>query len=350
MIPHPPGDVLAVGVEAASGEVGGTSPRPHSTIGLTDEQRAMRRLGIGGSDIPAICGLSANRGRLTVYREKVEGWQQPSTEEMDFGHRFEDMAVRWFQDLTDLEVVHRQASVEHPDHPWRRATVDGFVHGLIPTGETLNGAPIYGDRLAGVLEIKSFNVVDEGDVKADVLAQVLWQLHVTGLPTGWVFGLVGHAPQIRQVHAADHADNIAWLAEQAERFWFDHVVAGIPPAPTAADLPMLEGIPAVEDTTVELATEVAEWWAERTELKARMKADEKRTDQLDALIREAIGTATVGTIAGVPILTATTTTRAGLDTDAVRAAFPELAACRSLHTSTTFRTLRNPPKHPRRTR
>lgn len=303
-----------------------------AVLGLTDEQRALRRLGIGGSDIPAICGLSPNTGPLTVYRSKVDGWQQPSTEEMEFGHRFEDMAVRWFRDLTGLLVINRQAMAEHPEHPWRRATLDGDV------AEPESWAP------CGVLEIKSFNVVEDGDVKADVLAQVLWQLHVRQLPQAWVFGLVGHAPQIRQVHAADNVENLAWIIEQAERFWFDHVVAGVPPAPTAADLPMLEGIPAVEETTVELSTEVAEWWAERTELKARMRADEKRTDQLDALIRDALGTATVGTIAGVPILTATTTTRTGLDTDAVRAAFPELAACRSLHTSTTFRTLRQPPK------
>ncbi len=313
-----------------------------TVLGLTDEQRAMRRLGIGGSDIPAICGLSTTRGPLGVFRSKVEGWDEVGTEQMEFGHRWEKVANEWFTDRTGLEVIGAQTAVVHPTEPWAMATLDGYVatHYGDPDDPEIVECAI----VEGVVEHKSFNVVEDGDVKADVLAQALWQLYVTGLPTAWITGLVGHAFIIRQVHAADHADNIAWLVEQAERFWFDHVVAGIPPAPTAADLPMLEGIPAVEETTVELATEVAEWWAERTELKARMRADEKRTDQLDALIREALGTATVGTIAGVPILTATTTTRTGLDTDAVRAAFPELAACRSLHTSTTFRTLRNPPK------
>lgn len=324
----------------------GTEPVAR-TVGLTDEQRAMRRLGIGASDIPAICGLSANRGPLGVYRSKVEGWDEPSTEQMEFGHRFEDMAVKWFEDLTGLGVVDRQRSVEHRVHPWRRATIDGEVVPETPPRQEWAIWTV--PESLGVLEIKSFNVVEDGDVKADVLAQVLWQLHVRQLPQAWVFGLVGHAPQIRQVHLADNADNLAWIIEQAERFWFDHVVAGVPPAPTRADLPMLEGTPAAEDTTIEVADEVAGWWAERCEIAARVKADEARKDELDALIRNAIGSATTATVAGIPILTASTTTRRAPDMEAVRQLWPaDLGPLPSK--TTTYRTLRQPSKSTRRTR
>lgn len=308
-------------------------------VGLTDEQRAARRLGIGGSDIPAIVGLSAKRGPLTVYAEKIDGYQQPATEEMEFGHRFEDLAVAWFTDLTDHAVVNRQRPAVHPGQPWARATLDGEV--MHP--DTLG--PV------GVLEVKSFNVVEEGDVKPDVLAQALWQLYVADLPTAWIFGLVGHAPQIRQVHAADHVADMAWLVEQAERFWHDHVLAERPPKPTVADLPMLEGIDSTPGAVLEVGSDVAAMWAERQALKAEITARDERVKELDAELRHLIGDAETVTYAGVPIITARTTTRTGLDTDAVRAAFPEIAACRSLTTSTTFRTLRNAPKaKPRRTR
>lgn len=311
--------------------------------GLTDEQVAARRLGLGASDIPAICGLSSNSGPLTIYRSKVDGWQQPSTEQMEFGHRWEKLANEWFADRTGFEVIGTQSAVIHPSKPWAMATLDGYVASQY--GDPCDPEIVEVAIIEGVVEHKSFNVVEDGDVKADVLAQALWQLYVTGLPTAWITGLVGHAFIIRQVHAADHADNIAWLVEQAERFWFDHVVAGVPPAPTRADLPMLEGITATPAKAVEVTTDIADAWAERQALKATVKALADRIDGLDAQIRAAVGDAEVATVAGFPILTCKAFTTRRLDTEAVRATFPEIAACRALHTTTVTRTLRTPPKN-----
>lgn len=311
--------------------------------GLTDEQRALRRLGIGGSDIPAICGLAAKRGPRTVWEDKVNGYQQPATEEMDFGHRFEDMATRWFSDITRLGVVNQQRSAVHPTEPWAMATLDGEVvewtelppdpawH--LSTPRMALSAPL------GVLEIKSFNVVEDGDVKGDVLAQVLWQLYVTGLPTAWVFGLVGHAPQVKVVHAADHVEDIDWIVAQARTFWFDHVLPQIPPTPTRADLPMLEGTPVTETKAVEVTTDIADAWARRQAIKAQMKALGDTADDLEAIVRAAIGDAELATYAGVPVLSATTTTRTTPDMAAITERWPEAAA---LVKRTTFRTLRNP--------
>lgn len=330
-----------------------------TTVGLTDAERELRRLGIGGSDVPAIVGLAANRGPLTVWREKVEGYSQPSTEQMEFGHRWEQVANRWFEDRTGFCVVGVQRSVTHPEAPWARATLDGLVAEPLPvcprcTGTTGRSIEVRSRCSTcstwcvryplGPVEHKSFNVVEDGDVKPDVLAQALWQLHVTGLPTAWVTGLVGHAFVIRQVHAADHLDDTAWLVEQAARFWHDHVLTERPPKPTVADLPMLEGIPATPGAVLEVGTDIAAMWAERQALKAEITGREKRVKELDAELRDLIGEAETITYAGVPIIAARETTRTGLDTDAVRAAFPEIAACRSLTTATTFRTLRDAPK------
>lgn len=309
-----------------------------STIGLTDDQRALRRLGIGASDVPAIVGLSDYRGALTVYREKVDGWQQPDSDAFEFGHRFEPVARQWFTDRTGLSVLSARSAV-HPDEPWAMATLDGEVAEI----QSFNF-----NAVVGVLEIKSFNIIEDGALKPDVLAQVLWQLHVTGLPHAWVTGLVGHGFQIREVDIADHADDMAWLVREAGKFWFDHVVPGIPPEPTGADLAMLSGIPATEGKTVAIGADVADLWQHRQSLKATITAAQDDLDGIDARIRDAIGDAEVATYAGVPILTARQTTRTGLDADAVRAVFPELAACRALHTTTTYRTLRQPPKGKKR--
>jgi predicted phage-related endonuclease len=60
---------------------------------LTPEERAKRRLSIGGSDLAVIFGVSPHKTALQLYMEKLgieEDHDEPETEAQLFGQVFEE--------------------------------------------------------------------------------------------------------------------------------------------------------------------------------------------------------------------------------------------------------------------
>ncbi len=97
-------------------------------VGLSDEQRAARRLGIGGSDANII--LSGDGERLT--RLWLEKRGTPSENLSDrlpvaLGSWTEEFNRQWFQKITGEEVCRSAAALICPQHNWRRCTLDGIV-------------------------------------------------------------------------------------------------------------------------------------------------------------------------------------------------------------------------------
>jgi putative phage-type endonuclease len=75
-----------------------------------DEWLAARRTGIGGSDIAAILGLSPWRTPLDVYRDKVDGAEQPETEAMRWGRLLEDVIAREYAVRAGVRIQRAIAS------------------------------------------------------------------------------------------------------------------------------------------------------------------------------------------------------------------------------------------------
>ena len=97
------------------------------------------------------------------------------------------------------------------------------------------------------------------DLPAHYVAQVQWQLHVTGLPAAWVAALqfpFGR-PRFTIFELAADAGHQAELTAAAETFWNDHVVTGNPPplddhrATTAAITAAWGGLDTVKVPTVD---------------------------------------------------------------------------------------------------
>lgn len=101
-----------------------------STASLTTEEwLRYRRMGIGGSDAPAICGLSRWGNPLSVYLDKVS--TEPPTEKesrfMHWGHRLEPIIAAEFAELSGLKVRNCNYILQHPIHPWLLANIDREV-------------------------------------------------------------------------------------------------------------------------------------------------------------------------------------------------------------------------------
>lgn len=81
---------------------------------ITSEQREARRLCVGASDVPAICGCDPWRNAADVWLEKTYGTDDLTSEAADAGNRFEEPVLDWFEEVIGQELI-RGERIVHPD-------------------------------------------------------------------------------------------------------------------------------------------------------------------------------------------------------------------------------------------
>ncbi len=95
---------------------------------ITEQQREERRLGIGGSDMPIIMGLSSYKTPYQLYLEKIG--ESPTSSDMTdsqyWGSMLEDVIRDEFQRRNNV-VVETPDTCVHPFHDYLRGNVDGFI-------------------------------------------------------------------------------------------------------------------------------------------------------------------------------------------------------------------------------
>lgn len=219
--------------------------------GLSASQQAIRATGIGSSEVGAICGLSFYDGSPhSVYLQK-RGLVLPSqsTVATRLGHALERAIEPEYLYETGvaleplLDANNEPLTMRHPDHPWVLASIDRVrVTDRIPveikciTGKRSHYSE--GDPCDWCGRSASLHWGYYADsVPDDVLAQVQWQLFVCGAPWAHVcrFWAGNNGPEFK-IHTVQRSEQIiAYLFEKARKFWFDHVVPGIPPDPSASE-------------------------------------------------------------------------------------------------------------------
>ena len=229
-------------------------------MSLSASQQAIREKGIGASEVGAICGLSyygetdANGitigGPHSIYLRK-RGLVAPSkpTIASRLGHALEHgISVEYAHETGIvlaplLDSNDDPLTMRHPDYPWAFASIDRVrTTDLIPveikciTGKRSHyseGSPCDWCGRSSAMHWGH----DAGSVPDDVLAQVQWQMFVCGAPWAHVcrFWAGNYGPEFK-IHTVQRNEKIiAFLFESVRQFWFDHVVAGVPPEPDASD-------------------------------------------------------------------------------------------------------------------
>lgn len=191
---------------------------------LTQEQLAMRRTGISGSEIAAIVGMSPWSKPIDIWRNKVEPEKQDdwaSNPNLIRGTLFERPIIQWYSLLTDRTVT-SQTTIRHPTAPYIMATPDGiatYADGSDPI----------------VIEVKSpsfRNTAHWGEPGTDeipdyYLPQVIFEMAVTGLTQADVVLFSGTKPDIYRVSYDDEL--FQELAHQGQMFMENYVLKGVPP-------------------------------------------------------------------------------------------------------------------------
>ena len=185
---------------------------------ITEEQRQLRRSGVGGSDIAPIMGLSPYANALDIYNAKTG-------EDIDLS---DNPSVEWGSRLED--VIGQKFAENHPEYQvtlspdtvikngWKIANVDGL---LTRGGET------------GVLEIKTANAFTKDWVDGVPIyyqCQVQWYMHILDVPFAWVCVLIG-GQTYREYLIDRDTVFIGEIVHQAEQFWNDFCIGVAPHMP-----------------------------------------------------------------------------------------------------------------------
>lgn len=185
---------------------------------LSEADKALRRTGIGSSDVSAIVGVNPYRTRHTVYLDKRGLLDDaPPTLGMRIGHIAEDLIATLYAEETGAALV-ASPSIRHPKHDWIVGTPDRLVVGM----RRIIEIKWVGWRVASAWERNEDAVPDY------VRTQAEWLMDLTDADECDVPTIIG-GDEFRIYRLKRNPDLFDVLREKAERFWFDHVIAGVPP-------------------------------------------------------------------------------------------------------------------------
>ena len=291
----------------------------------------LRKLGIGGSDAGAICGLNKYRTPYQVWAEKVnpsEPEERDESEYMRWGKLLEAPVRDEFSLRTGIEVHPFPRMVRDTEIPFMLANVDGL------TGPA--------SKLTGAYEGKTTRFADEWKIQDDGSVNVPFPALIQGMHYLAVFGLervhfaclIG-GQELRIAEVERNEDLITDLIEIEEAFW-QRVVDREPPEVSADDVGTLKARWAPEPgKSVELPATMIPTLKARQQTKNQIKQLERKVDLIDANIMELMGDAEEGTVANKgTVVTWKSSTRTTIDTKKLKEQYKDIVPLVSTTTTT----------------
>ena len=196
------------------------------TAGLSKEEwLRYRNLGIGGSDVAALLGLSKWKSALELWLEKTGQGDAlvQENEAMQWGTIMEPVIRNHFSEITGKPVVEVKAILQHPSSPYMLANIDGLT--------------VDDEGNPAILEIKTASEYKRSEWEQGVpvyyQTQVQHYLCVTGIQKAYVAVLIGgNSFYIHEVNADAEVQRMLIALEG--QFW-DKVMNQIRPEMDGSD-------------------------------------------------------------------------------------------------------------------
>lgn len=173
------------------------------------EWHELRKAGLGGSDIAAVCKVSPWASPWSVWAKKTGNLEETSgsSEAMEWGTRLESVILDKFQEEHNLYLGRNVGTWAHSERPWQLANPDAFYLNE-------NNEPV------GIVEVKTARYEDDwaNGVPAYYRTQVLWYLQTFGFKHAWVIVLFSGQKYREYEVTLDEFEAEANLAE-AEKMW-----------------------------------------------------------------------------------------------------------------------------------
>lgn len=244
---------------------------------------ALRKLGLGGSDIGAVVGMSPYSNALQVYEEK-RGLvpAKPMNMPMLLGRLLEPVVAALYEAQEGVSLT-KPGFQRHPEHTWVLGTPDRAIVAQ-NRGVELKTTAAHNARRWGE--------TGGDEIPEEYLCQCCWYMLLTDIDAWDVAVLIGGS-DFRVYHLQRDRRLEAALFGHGRTFWHEHVLAGIPPVLSAEDVAKLDlaaRFPVDRDALLLTAGEELQPWIETLErLIPEHKRIEVELERCKAVLKAAIG-------------------------------------------------------------
>lgn len=267
--------------------------------GLTPEQKARRRGGIGASEIAALAGISKWATPIAIYEAKVMGHELESSYAMELGTEFESPIARiWAR--REKRLIAIVDTLQHPTKPFALATPDRAVYLSAKDRGDGRAKKQLADlaRAEKILQVKSTNWRmrylwgDEGtdSIPDEYVAASHWEGSVAGMQMV-DFAVDFDKTELKTYRVIVDAGIFAALYEIASRFMVDHVLKQVPPPPDASERYeefLTRAFPRQKAANLDVVQSTEEDVLQTLALYGKLKAAEKRLQAITQLARNKI--------------------------------------------------------------
>lgn len=271
----------------------------------------LRQIGIGGSDVAALLGLSKWRTPLDVYNSKVEEPIEVDNVSMEWGRRLEPVIREKYAEAVGMEVTIPPFMFQHPEHTFMIADVDGIrADGRIVEIKTARTQMGWGEE--GTDEIPDY-----------YKTQVQHYMTVLGAKSCDVAVLIG-ASDFRIYTVESDPELESLLIEAETDFWHNHVELQLPPPPMTID-EMKVAFPVSHKASVECTDEIFNHVEALALIQNKMKELKEREEAHKAAIQGAMGEADTLSYLGQVVCTwKSVKPKVSIDTATLKAKMPDV--------------------------
>lgn len=236
-----------------------------------------RKLGIGGSDVAAIMGLSPWATALDIFRDKTNpelALDEPN-EDMQRGIRVEKYILQEYSERSEVQLDTNVATIIDPQYPFMRAKIDARqLDGNVIIEAKSTKAPLSSWE-------KGIPEYYKTQVAYYAILTNAERVDVPVLFSGWTYACFTY-----------------WRDEEFEveiktsviNFWQNHIVKNIPPQPTSSEELMI-AYPKLEEKTITADNDMREKVYQLQEASEQRKTLEKQEKKLKAEIQCFMGDA-----------------------------------------------------------
>lgn len=270
-------------------------------MALTEEQREKRQHSVGGSDVPAILGLSPFKSASDIYLAKTVGVEQSTSAAIEAGHQLESSVVQWgMERLNIADMKWSSANVR------RTKTLNCTKGGSVPAHANLDFMFIAPEIGRCGLEAKTtsyrsgWGAENTDEVPEHVLLQCLWQAEVADLNMIYVAVLIadrGFHFKMYEIDPAQYEEEREIMVNSVGYFWNNHVMEEREPDESLPTIETMKKVIRTPNKTVNLGEDAVKQWLEDKENleKAKKKEAESRKIVLNDLKDAEEGHSSLGT-------------------------------------------------------
>ena len=298
---------------------------------MITNQTTSRNLGLGGSDIAAIFGLSPYKTPLELWTEKVghPAANQSEGIHLRFGQHVEPFVAEEFEKATGLFTQEYEYPLTHPKHDFMFGHIDRFVVKDEYSPCVIDGGVVTDSLLecktASIYTKDQWGPTGTDQVPNAYLLQCVWYMAITGCTTAHIAVLIGNS-DFRTYRIEREQKLESMVIEQAKRFWFDNVLEGVPPAPKNSNDARLLFPTETPERTLQASHDLIERLNALRKNGEEVKKLEDESDQLKTQIMQAMGDAEQ-LVHGSQVLATWKSTKPAqrIDTATLKKQFPDIA-------------------------